>query len=125
MGFNTTRSDAAGAAIYLRCYPTDSLQLGAHLDALRAMAKVLGLPEPTVHLDNGCRSRGPVPALERVVRLVNAGSYRFLLVPGPFALSLHDTEARSIVRQLTAAGCRVLELPSPRAAPSRTATTES
>ncbi|GGV44709.1 hypothetical protein GCM10010495_72680 [Kitasatospora herbaricolor] len=122
MGFDTTRNDIAGAAIYLRCYPHDSWQMAAHLDALRHMARRLALPEPTVHLDNGRRSRGPLPALERLVHLVNAGFYRFLLVTGPFAFSLNDTEARSIVRQLTETGCRVLELPSPRAAFSRTVT---
>ncbi|MCX5208317.1 hypothetical protein OG689_03200 [Kitasatospora sp. NBC_00240] len=48
---------------------------------------------------------------------MTAGFCRVLLVPGPFVFSLHAIEARSIVRQLNAAGCQVLELPSPTRRP--------
>ncbi|GGV47107.1 hypothetical protein GCM10010495_75980 [Kitasatospora herbaricolor] len=102
-----------GAAIYLRCYPFDELAMPTHQYALNRFADQLGLPAPTVFLDNGCPSRGPLPALEHVVDLAAAGAVRVVLVPGPFVFSLSDIEAHRVLARLGKLGCRVVELPVP------------
>ncbi|MED7954656.1 hypothetical protein [Streptomyces sp. BE303] len=105
------RTDTS-AAVYLRCYPFDPSGMGTHLHALRHLANELGFAPPAVFLDNGCRSRGPLPALQRLIGLLTAGAFRAVLVPGPFVFSLSDLEARSIWSQLTSSGNRVIELPA-------------
>ncbi|MFE2722572.1 hypothetical protein [Kitasatospora sp. NPDC059327] len=107
------RTDTS-AAVYLRCYPFDPSGMGTHLHALRHLANELGFAPPAVFLDNGHRSRGPLPALHRLIELLTAGAFRVVLVPGPFVFSLSDLEARSIWSQLTSSGSRVIELPASR-----------
>ncbi|MDH6131550.1 hypothetical protein P3T37_000919 [Kitasatospora sp. MAA4] len=101
----------ADSAMYLRCFPYDATQLVFHRAALRLYARQLGVAEPAVFMDNGCPSRGPRPALDRLIRLAALGSFRTVLVPGPFVFSLDDQEARFVTRQLGVVGCQVLELP--------------
>ena len=62
-------------------------------------------------LDNGLRSRGPLPGLEGFMDLAACGIHDVLLIPGPFVFSVHDLEASAIVRRITGFGCTVLELP--------------
>ncbi|GGV40606.1 hypothetical protein GCM10010495_67580 [Kitasatospora herbaricolor] len=104
-----TRGTGA-TAMYLRCYPYDTWRMACHHEALLGQAVRLGLGRPHLYLDNGFRSRAPLPALEHLLRLTADGGYRTVLVPGPFVFSLDDTEARGLVRRFTAAGCEVLEL---------------
>lgn len=99
-------------AIYLRCYPFDAGKMGFHRTVLRRYALSLGLPEPTVYLDNGCRSHERKPALHELIRQSAAGVLRLVLVVGPFAFSLDDVDARTAMRQITATGCQVMELPA-------------
>lgn len=73
MGSNTARSAVAGAAIYLRHYLFAAWQMESHRGVPRRTAGLLGLPEPAVHPDSGCRSRAPLPVLERLVHQVMAG----------------------------------------------------
>ncbi|GAA4986341.1 recombinase family protein [Kitasatospora paranensis] len=104
----------SGAAIYLRCYPFDESAMPVHRYAVSRFADQLGLPVPTVYLDNGCPSGGPLPALEQLIDLAASQAVRAVLVPGPFVFSLSDVEAHRVVTQLAALGCRVIELPLPR-----------
>ncbi|MCX5208843.1 hypothetical protein OG689_05975 [Kitasatospora sp. NBC_00240] len=104
--------DTGPAAMYLRCYPYDTWHMACHREALLRQAARLGLGLPHLYLDNGFRSRAPLPALEHLLRLTAGGGYRTVLVPGPFVFSLYDTEARGLLRRFTASGCEVLELPS-------------
>ena len=99
-------------AMYLRCYPFDAWKMDFHRDALQRYAMSLGLPEPTVYLDNGVRSGEPMPALRELNREVAAGHVHLVMVPGPFVFSLDDAEARTVSGQITATGCRVMELPA-------------
>ncbi|AVZ75860.1 hypothetical protein SLUN_30305 [Streptomyces lunaelactis] len=96
---------------YLRCFPFDTWAMEPHRVALRRYAGELGLPEPSIYLDNGLRSRGPLPGLERLMDVVACGIYDVLLIPGPFVFSVHDLEASASVRRITGFGCMVLELP--------------
>jgi len=105
-------------AAYLRCFPFDSWGMETHRIALCRYARELGFPEPWIYLDNGLRSRGPLPSLARLMDQVACGIHNMLLIPGPFVFSLHDFEASSIVGRITDAGCTVLELPR-TPAPSR------
>ncbi|WP_329500209.1 hypothetical protein [Kitasatospora herbaricolor] len=104
--------DTDGVAMYLRCYPYDTWHMLCHREALLRHAARLGLGRPHLYLDNGFRSQAPRPALEHLLRLTAGGGYRAVLVPGPFVFSLHDTDARGLVRRFAAVGCDVLELPS-------------
>ncbi len=113
MGLDIFGSKFGGTAMYLRCYPYDSWQMRAHRHALHDYTERLGLPESCVYLDNGCRSGGPSPELERLIGLVAQGIYRTVLIPGAFVFSLDDTEARAVTRRIGAGGCRIVELPSP------------
>ncbi|MFC9331774.1 hypothetical protein [Kitasatospora sp. NPDC057015] len=108
----TARSTSMpGTAAYLRCYPYDVWQMDFHRQGLCTWAARLGLPEPTVFLDNGCMSHDPLPLLQRLVVAVTTGIYQVVLVPGNFVFSLHDDAAQQIARRITAHGCRLLELP--------------
>lgn len=111
MGLDIIEPGTVRIAGYLRCFPFDVWGMETHRIALRRYARQLGLPEPSIHLDNGLRSRGPLPGLERLMDLVACGSFDVLLIPGPFVLSVHDLEASAIVGRITGFGCRVLELP--------------
>ncbi|TQK50525.1 hypothetical protein FBY35_0861 [Streptomyces sp. SLBN-118] len=111
MNLDITVHGTAGIAGYLRCFPFDAWGMETHRIALRSYAEVLGLPEPSIHLDNGLRSPGPLPGLERLMDLVARGSYGVLLIPGPFVFSVRDLEAAAIVGRITGFGCTVLELP--------------
>ncbi|WP_328666489.1 hypothetical protein OG905_05655 [Streptomyces sp. NBC_00322] len=106
-----TESGTLRIAGYLRCFPFDAWGMETHRIALRSCAGELGLPEPSIYLDNGLRSRGPLPRLERLMDQVACGVYNVLLIPGPFVFSLHDPEASAIVGRITGFGCSVLELP--------------
>lgn len=99
--------------MYLRCYPADTWGMGCHQDALRTLARQNGLPEPVLYLDNGARSCEARPALERLLEQAALGLVDVVLVPGPFVFSLDDVEAGHTVERLLAAGCLVLEIPSP------------
>ncbi|MBT2369871.1 hypothetical protein J7E88_32520 [Streptomyces sp. ISL-10] len=109
----------ARIAAYLRCFPFDTWGMDLHRSALRRYAGELGLPEPRFYLDNGVRSRGPLPSLGRLMELVACDAYDVLLVPGPFVFSMHDREASAIVGRITGLGCTVLELPPLHAAGNR------
>lgn len=98
-------------AIYLRCYPFDRWQMEAHRFALEDYATRLGLPIPALSMDNGFRSKGPLPELERLIEAVEARQYQVVLIPGPWVFSLSSARARIIMQRLTDAGCQVLELP--------------
>ena len=111
VGIDSTEPGTVRIAGYLRCFPFDVWGMETHRIALRRHARELGLPEPSIHLDNGLRSRGPLPGLERLMALVACGSYDVLLIPGPFVFSVHDLEASAIVGRIAGFGCRVLELP--------------
>ncbi|MCX4585528.1 hypothetical protein [Streptomyces sp. NBC_01481] len=110
-GLDITQYGTVRIAGYLRCFPFDAWGMETHRIALRSCAGELGLPEPSIYLDNGLRSRGPLPGLERLMDLVACGVYNVLLIPGPFVFSVHDPEASSIVGRITGFGCTVLELP--------------
>jgi hypothetical protein len=83
-----------------------------HHHALLHFADRMSLPPPDVFFDNGCRSKGPLPQLDRLLRAVGSGRYQVLLVPGYFVLSLDDREAQDLVRWIRSHGCRVEELPA-------------
>ncbi|MFC9331938.1 hypothetical protein [Kitasatospora sp. NPDC057015] len=88
--------------------------MDTHRRALSLYAERICFPEPTFFIDNGCRSRNPRPALERLVGLVETGDYQVVLIPGPFVFSLDDSQASSVARQFDEAGCLLLELPPRR-----------
>ncbi|WP_406002454.1 hypothetical protein [Streptomyces sp. NBC_00829] len=101
-------------AAYLRYHPHNSHAVERHHQALRCFAARLGLPAPTLYLDNDYPSSGTPPHLGQLVRAVMNGSHRVLLVPGPWVFSSDDARARLVIRVLTQAGCRrVLTLPAP------------
>ncbi|WP_405604123.1 hypothetical protein OG741_34095 [Streptomyces sp. NBC_01410] len=110
-GLDLTEYGTVRIAGYLRCFPFDAWGMETHRIALRSCAGELGLPEPSIYLDNGLRSRGPLPGLERLMDLIACGVYNVLLIPGPFVFSVADPEASSIVGRITGFGCTVLELP--------------
>ncbi|MER8184672.1 hypothetical protein [Kitasatospora sp. NPDC094015] len=97
------------AAAYLRCYPADTWQMTAHREMLRRHALRLGLPEPVVFIDNGCRSFDPLPRLEELLRHAAEGIFRVILIPGSWVFSLDDGEAHRVRRRLAGHGCQVLE----------------
>jgi hypothetical protein len=101
---------AVSTAAYLRCFPSDQWGMEAHRAALLRQASQMGLAEPLVYLDNGCRSKGPLPRLRSLLDLVAAGLYRVVLIPGPFVFSLDDDVAREVIRWISAHGCAVVEL---------------
>ena len=103
-------------AAYLRYDPDDLADLARGLEALRAFAARLGLPDPVFYFDHGSASRGPRPYLNQFARAARRGSHRLLLVPGLWVFSPDDDQARLTVRRLTAiGGVRVLQLPTPTA----------
>ncbi|MET7621731.1 hypothetical protein [Streptomyces sp. NPDC005408] len=110
VGLDMTGYGTVRIAGYLRCFPFDVWGMETHRIALRWCAGELGLPEPSIYLDNGLRSPGPLPGLERLMDLVACGTYDVLLIPGPFVFSVHDLEASAIVGRITGSGCTVLEL---------------
>ncbi|MEV4615691.1 hypothetical protein AB0K43_24320 [Kitasatospora sp. NPDC049258] len=112
-----TRSTSSATAVYLRRYPHDIWKTEGHRQALLERARQLGLPQPAVFLDNGRRSRGPLPALESLMARIADGWYRTVLVPGRFVFSLSDKEAERTTQWVAAHGCRIEELPR-AAAPS-------
>ncbi|WP_406405037.1 recombinase family protein [Streptomyces sp. NBC_00879] len=114
MNTDITAVGVTKSAVYLRCYPRDTVDMFRQRDALRAYAAQLGLPDPTLYCDNGRRSRGPLPELARLFHRAALGEYQVLFVPGPFVFSLSDLEARSVRQQFSDHGCRVIELPCPR-----------
>lgn len=99
-------------AVYLRCHPYDRWRMEPHHHALLHYADRMSLSPPDVFFDNGCRSKGPLPQLDRLLRAVDSGCYQVLLVPGPFVLSLDDRKAQDLVRWIRSRGCRVEELPA-------------
>ncbi|MBP0455738.1 recombinase family protein [Kitasatospora sp. RG8] len=99
------------AAIYLRCYPRDAAGTEYQRTALEWFALQQGLSAPYAFTDDGCRSGGPLPELERLLRRVEQGWVDTVLVPGPFVFSLDDRASAATVRRLEELGCRVLELP--------------
>ncbi len=116
MGPTITEPDALETAAYLRCYPFDVWKMEAHQRALRQYARSLGLREPRIYLDNGRRSREPLPCLRQLMGLIAAEVYQVLLIPGPFVFSVHDREACSTMREIRNLGCKILQLPSARQA---------
>ncbi|MGI5404511.1 hypothetical protein ACQEVG_34670 [Streptomyces sp. CA-135486] len=111
MSLDDTEPGTVRIAGYLRCFPFDIWGMETHRIALRRYAGELGLPEPTIYLDNGLCSRGPLPGLERLMDQVTCGSYNVLLIPGPFVFSVRDLEASATLGRITGSGCMVLELP--------------
>ncbi|MFI9105409.1 hypothetical protein ACIGXA_33350 [Streptomyces fildesensis] len=105
------QTTSPAAAVYLRCYPRDVWAMETHRTALLQRARQLRLPEPAVFLDNGCRSAGPLPALESLTARIADGWYQTVLVPGRFVFSLIDEEAARITQWVEAHGCRLEELP--------------
>ncbi|WP_329611592.1 recombinase family protein [Kitasatospora herbaricolor] len=103
-------------AAYLRYDPDDLAGLAGRLNALRAFAARLGLPDPVFYLDHGSASHDPRPYLHQFARAARRGSHHLLLVPGPWVFSQDDTQARLTVRRLVAiGGIRILQLPPPAA----------
>ena len=105
-------------AAYLRCYPHDPWQMSCHQQALREHAAHLGLPEPTVHLDNGYPGDSERPRLSQLMEAVASGLYQVVLIPGPWVFCLDTEQAGAVIRSLTDADCRVIELPA-RPRPAR------
>ncbi|MEU9133098.1 hypothetical protein AB0D08_34205, partial [Kitasatospora sp. NPDC048540] len=99
------------SASYLRCYPADTWRMTAHREMLSRHAHRLGLPEPVVFIDNGCRSFDPLPRLEQLLGHAAEGLFHVVLIPGSWVFSLDDTEAHRVRRRLAAHGCQVLEPP--------------
>ncbi|WP_371494124.1 hypothetical protein OG871_03380 [Kitasatospora sp. NBC_00374] len=102
------------SASYLRCYPADTWRMRAHREMLSRHAVRIGLPEPVVFIDNGCRSFDPLPRLEELVQHAAAGHFGVVLVPGSWVFSLNDEEAHRVRSRLAAHGCHVLEPPHVR-----------
>ena len=107
-----TDQPIARTAAYLRCFPYDDLGTGPHHNAVLAYAQNLSLPVPAIYFDNGRLSSGPLPELSRLLCAVAVGHYDTVLVRGPFVLSLDDRTAQAVVREFSALGCRVIEVPS-------------
>ncbi|MDH2393288.1 hypothetical protein QCN29_31885 [Streptomyces sp. HNM0663] len=85
-----------------------------HRSALLRYARDLGLPQPTVFLDNGRTSRQPLPELDRLNEYVSQGFIDVVLIPGPFVFALDDSESRAMVLHIQDTHCQVVEMPSPR-----------
>ncbi|MDQ0313383.1 hypothetical protein J2S46_008036 [Kitasatospora herbaricolor] len=103
-------------AAYLRYDPNDLAGLAGRLDALRAFAARLGLPDPVFYLDHGSASHDPRPYLHQFARGARRGSHHLLLIPGLWVFSPDDTQARLTARRLTTiGGVRILQLPPPTA----------
>ncbi|MFB8243115.1 hypothetical protein ACFC58_41920 [Kitasatospora purpeofusca] len=100
-------------AIYLRCYPCDTVRMLDFWQILERYSVESGLGEATLFLDNGRRSTEPLAALADLTRAVEAGVCETVLVPGPFVFSLDDAKAAATVRRLEEAGGRVVEMPRP------------
>ncbi|MCC0100723.1 recombinase family protein [Streptomyces flavotricini] len=98
-------------AAYLRCYPYDATGMPHHHWALGAYARHRNLPLPIVYFDNGRRSHRP--EFERLIRSVAGGWHNTVLIPGPWVFDLHPEKAEDRLRELTAYGCRIVELPRP------------
>ncbi|MEV4612437.1 hypothetical protein AB0K43_07520 [Kitasatospora sp. NPDC049258] len=107
------RRVAPDAAGYLRFHPADPDAALRHGVALRAYAHGLGLPRPSLYLDEGLTWRGRLPAYERLLGAVRAGRYGIVLIPGPWVFGLSDEVARRRRAELSA-HCRVLERPGRR-----------
>ncbi|MFJ1709926.1 hypothetical protein [Kitasatospora sp. NPDC088346] len=97
--------------MYLRCYPYDSAGMECHRRALEQLAHRHALPEPARYMDNGRRRADGLPQLERVVRSIEWGWIRTLLVPGAFVFDLDDGKAADMAARLRGLGCRLVELP--------------
>jgi hypothetical protein len=107
-------SAALPPAAYLRYDPDDLAGLAGRLNALRAFAARLGLPDPVFYLDHGSTSHAPRPYLHQFARAARRGTHHLLLVPGLWVFSPDDTQARLTVRHLIViGGVRVLQLPPP------------
>ncbi len=112
MRFPDTDSTLRPAA-YLRYSPRNTLAADQHREALRAFAARRGLRTPALYLDNGCPPHGVPPRQEQLLRAVVAGSHRLLIVPGPWVFSSDETRTNLTIRLITAAGCRIVLLPTP------------
>ncbi|MFC9326974.1 hypothetical protein [Kitasatospora sp. NPDC057015] len=117
--WKTAPPNSSRVAAYLRCYPHDRWQMAPHFYALSRLAESMGFDEPVLFMDNGYRYEGRPPALNRLLDFVSAGRYRVLLIPGPFVFALDDRMARAVAIRFDSAGCRVLELASPRTRTNR------
>ncbi|WP_329485578.1 hypothetical protein OG618_03100 [Kitasatospora sp. NBC_01246] len=100
-------------AIYLRCYPYDTVYLLDYWRILARYSAESGLGDATVFMDNGRRSTDDLTALADLTRAVEEGLCTTVLIPGPFVFSLDDAEAGAAVRRLEEAGCQVVEMPRP------------
>ncbi|MFD8695213.1 hypothetical protein [Kitasatospora purpeofusca] len=100
-------------AIYLRCYPCDTVRMLDFRQILERCSVESGLGGATLFLDNGRRSTEPLVALADLTRAVEAAVCEIVLVPGPFVFSLDDAKAAATVRRLEEAGGRVVEMPRP------------
>ncbi|MEU1425337.1 hypothetical protein [Kitasatospora sp. NPDC005751] len=110
------RPPKAVGAVYLRCYPFDQWEMADHRAAVSSYAEGLGFCGPHVFLDNGCPSVGELPRLAQLITLAEFGHCQTVFVPGLWVFSLDDAAAAATVKRLQKAGCRVVEMPSPRAA---------
>lgn len=108
------------AAVYLRCFPHDVWQMAAHRELLEEYAAWLGLPTPSLFLDNGVPSRGDAAQRHRLLASVRAGFVQVVLIPGRWVLGLDAATAQRAADELTAAGCTLLELPPQWNRPART-----
>lgn len=100
-----------GAAGYLRCYPTDTWWMPAHVDALEQHAWRLGLPGLTMFFDNGLLSSSHLPQFEALIASVADNQFSTVLIPGMWVLSIHDREAQQRYSRLTLLGCHIITLP--------------
>ncbi|MFI9329440.1 recombinase family protein [Kitasatospora sp. NPDC052868] len=110
---------APAVAVYLRCYPYDSWQMGPHLRALEEHAAALDRTVAHVFLDNGVSSRAFRPQLQRLLAWAARGRIDTVLVPGLWVFSLDTTTAHCVTGFLHAAGADVLELPERRGGGTR------
>jgi hypothetical protein len=108
------------AAVYLRCFPHDVWQMTAHRELLDEYAAWLGLPTPSVFLDNGVSSRDHAAQRHHLLASVRAGFVQVVLIPGRWVFSLDAAKAQQAAGELTDAGCTLLELPPQWNRPART-----
>ncbi|MER6196041.1 hypothetical protein ABT234_01495 [Streptomyces sp. NPDC001586] len=106
-------------AAYLRFHPHHPAAQHRHQERLRSFSSRLGLPAPTLYVDDNRPAHQIPPHLEELVQAVVDGFHRVLLIPGPWVFSPDEAKARRIAGVLTYAGCRrILTLPAPHQRPS-------
>ncbi|MEU4066768.1 hypothetical protein AB0F25_31020 [Streptomyces wedmorensis] len=109
-GRGTSAALRPKCVIYLRCYPFDPMGMECHVRALEDVSADMRVFAPIVILDNGRRASDGLPGRDSLIRLAEQGFFDTVLIPGPFVFSLDASEATAVVAELTARGCRIVEL---------------